>query len=85
MAENLLSGAEWERGNADRAHQGLEGKLSSLAAHFDVKAPVLMQQTCLDPKLQWSETKNVWQNAAIRTMLYWMVYPAIWLGKRLRR
>jgi hypothetical protein len=37
--------------------------LTSLAAHFDVKAPVLMQQKCLDPKVQWSEAKNVWQNA----------------------
>src|SRR5436305_8406823 len=59
--------------------------LMSLAAYFDVKAPVQMQQSCIDPRLQWSETKNVWQNAAIRTMLYWMVYPAIWIGRRLRR
>src|SRR5438034_207267 len=58
--------------------------LSSLAAHFDVKAPVKMRQRLLDPKVQWSEAKNVWENAAIRTMLYWMVYPVIWMGKRLR-
>lgn len=59
--------------------------LSSLAAHFDVKAPAMMRQRLLDPKVQWSEAKNVWENAAIRTMLYWMVYPVIWMGKRMRR
>jgi hypothetical protein len=59
--------------------------LTALAAHFDVKTPVLMQQSCLDPKVQWSEAKNVWENAAIRTMLYWMVNPVIWIGHRLRR
>jgi hypothetical protein len=59
--------------------------LTSLAAHFDVKAPVLMKQKLLDPKVQWSEAKNVWQNAAIRTILYWLAYPVIWIGQRLRR
>ena len=59
--------------------------LTALAAHFDVKAPVLMQQSCLDPKVQWSRAKNVWENAAIRTTLYWMLYPVIRIGQRLHR
>jgi len=59
--------------------------LTSLAAYFDVKASVQMQHSCIDPKLQWSEASNVWQNAAIRTILYRMVYPVIWIRRRLRR
>ncbi len=53
--------------------------LTSLAAYFGVKAPVQMQQSCIDPRLQWSEARNVWQNAAIRTMLYRMLTPARWM------
>jgi len=39
----------------------------------------------IDPRVQWSEAGNIWQNAAIRTMLYRMVSPVIWIGKRVRR
>jgi hypothetical protein len=49
--------------------------LTSLAAYFGVKAPVQMQQKRIDPRLQWSEARNVWQNAAIRTMLFLMLTP----------
>ncbi len=59
--------------------------LTSLAAYFDVKAPVQMQQSCIDPRLQWSEARNVWQNAAIRTMLYKMLTPARWMLGRVSR
>jgi hypothetical protein len=69
-----------------RGEDGLwQHTLTSLAAHFGVKAPVQMQKSCIDPRLQWSEAKNVWQNAAIRTMMYKMVYPVIWIRKRVRR
>jgi hypothetical protein len=27
----------------------------------------------VDPKLQWSQAKNVWQNAGVRSMLYAMI------------
>lgn len=67
--------------------------LTALAAHFDVDAPVEAQVTCLDPKIQWSEAKNIWQNAAMRTLIYTMIaamrtliYVMIallrWIGKR---
>jgi hypothetical protein len=31
---------------------------------------VEQQTKCVDPRLQWGEAKNVWHNAAIRTMLH---------------
>ncbi|MCC7354549.1 MAG: hypothetical protein IT330_12445 [Anaerolineae bacterium] len=43
--------------------------LTSLAAHFGAEGEVEMQATCVDPKLQWSQAKNIWHNAAIRTVL----------------
>jgi hypothetical protein len=45
--------------------------LTNLAAHFGTPGAVVEQRTVLvDPRLQWSEAKNIWQNAAIRTGLY---------------
>jgi hypothetical protein len=58
--------------------------LTSLATYFGVKANVQMQERCIDPGLRWSEARNVWQNAMIRTVFYWMVYPAIWVYRRIR-
>jgi len=49
--------------------------LKSLAAHFGVKGQVQMEVTCVDPGLQWAQAKNVWRNAAIRTMLYMIAAP----------
>jgi hypothetical protein len=54
--------------------------LKSLAAHFGVNEPVTLEKVCVDPKLQWSQVKNVWQNAGARSMLYTMVG----LGRRMR-
>jgi hypothetical protein len=59
--------------------------LTSLAAHFGVVESVEMQKSCLDPRLQWLEARNIWENAAIRTMMYKMVYPAIWAYRRILR
>jgi hypothetical protein len=59
--------------------------LAALAAHFGVAdEPVQVYKTCIDPKVQWSEAKNVWQNAVIRTVFYKMISPVLWVGKRLR-
>jgi len=45
--------------------------LTNLAAHFGVQnAGVEQKNTLVDPRLQWSEAKNIWHNAAIRTGLY---------------
>ena len=58
--------------------------LESLAAHFDVTTQAQMTATCVDPKVQWSEAKNLWQNAAIRSVLYGMATPVRWALKPLR-
>lgn len=44
--------------------------LESLAAHFGVTEPVRMEKTCVDPKLQWSQARNIRHNAGARSMLY---------------
>ena len=54
--------------------------LKSLAAHFGVNEPVTLEKVCVDPKLQWSQVKNVWYNAGARSILYTMVG----LGRRMR-
>ncbi len=60
--------------------------LKSLAAHFGVNEPVSLEKVCVDPKLQWSEVKNVWRNADARSMLCTMAGPMRWVrGMRLRR
>ena len=58
-------------------HQTLE----ALAGHFGVKGQVQMTATCVDPKLQWSQAKNIWHNAAIRSALYATVAPLRWVRR----
>jgi hypothetical protein len=55
--------------------------LLNLAAHFGATGTVTQRNVVVDKKVQWSEAKNVWQNAAIRTTVYMQVY----LAKRLFR
>jgi hypothetical protein len=59
--------------------------LRALASHFNVAAEPTMQTTCVDPKRQWSQAKNVWHNAAIRSALYTMAAPARWVAAPFRR
>jgi len=59
--------------------------LKSLAEYFSVKAPVQIQKVCVDPKLQWSQAKNIWHNSAIRTTLYTVSTPVRWVGQSFRR
>ncbi|HEV2662360.1 MAG TPA: hypothetical protein VGU68_17270 [Ktedonobacteraceae bacterium] len=56
--------------------------LTALAAHFGVQTNVETQITCVDRKIQWSKASNIWQNAAMRTMLYSMTTPLRWIRKR---
>jgi hypothetical protein len=59
-----------------------QGTLSNLARHAGVSAPQVTQQTvCVDNRVQWGETKNVWHNSAIRSALYMPVH----LTRRLMR
>jgi hypothetical protein len=55
--------------------------LKSLAAHFGVNEPVSMEKACVDPRVQWSQVKNLWHNAGARSMLYTMTVPLRW-GRR---
>jgi hypothetical protein len=53
--------------------------LTNLAAHFGLKGQVQLHKACLDPRWQWSEAKNLWRNAAIRTFFYVLATPLRWL------
>jgi len=45
--------------------------LSNLAAHFGAPNAAVKQKNALvDPRMQWSEARNIWHNAALRTALY---------------
>jgi len=59
--------------------------LTSLAAHFGVQGQVQMHKVCLDPRLQWSEVKNLWHNAGVRTTFYLVATPVRWARKLFAR
>jgi hypothetical protein len=43
--------------------------LQNLSRRFGVTGFVQQQVVCVDPRLQWSQAKNIWQNAALRTLI----------------
>ena len=50
--------------------------LTQLAAHHGVIGqPVSVEKQCVDRRLQWSQARNVWQNAAIRSLLHALTRP----------
>ena len=49
--------------------------LENVATHFGVDEPVETNIVCVDPKLQWSQYRNIWHNAGIRSALYMMTAP----------
>jgi hypothetical protein len=53
--------------------------LTSLADHLGVEGNVVMTKSLLDPGVQWSEAKNIWNNAAIRTVFYVAATPVRWM------
>jgi hypothetical protein len=59
--------------------------LKSLAAHFGVNEPVRLEKVCVDPKVQWSQAKNVWYNASIRSVFYTIAVPLRRIGGLIRR
>ena len=59
--------------------------LESLVEHYGVKGQVQMTATCVDPRLQWSQAKNIWHNAAIRSTLYTAFAPARWIRRAIIR
>ena len=63
-----------------------EHTLKALAADFDVKEAVVETHIiCLDPNVQWSQARNIWQNAAVHTLIYKMAAPIRWMSKLFRR
>jgi hypothetical protein len=58
--------------------------LQNLAARFGVKTQARQEVALIDPRVQWSQAKGVWHNAAIRTGLYYIAAPFRWLKKKIR-
>ncbi|MDQ2713875.1 MAG: DUF1990 family protein [Chloroflexota bacterium] len=55
--------------------------METLAAHLQAPGQVQVDKTCVDPRVQWSEARNIWQNAALRTMIYTLGTPLRWLRR----
>jgi len=53
--------------------------LRSLAEYHGVQAEVELNKQLIDPRLQWAHAGNIWQNAAIRTLLFNLNAPVRWL------
>jgi len=49
--------------------------LKGIASYYSVRAEVEMNKACLDPRVQWSEARNVWKNASVRSVIYVMGTP----------
>ena len=69
-------------GGSEKQEQTWTHVLTRLAQHFGVEAEVEKRKVCLDPKIQWSQAKNVWHNAGIRTMLHYVGAPLRLVGPR---
>ena len=49
--------------------------LTNLVAHFNISAPVQLTATRIDKRIQWSQARNIWRNAAIRTVIHTALSP----------
>ncbi len=59
--------------------------LKALGRYFGVEGQVQQETTCVDPKVNWSQAKNIWHNAGIRSGLYVMTAPVRWVRGLFRR
>jgi hypothetical protein len=59
--------------------------LSALARYLNVDGKVEMRKNCVDTRWQWSQAKNIWHNAAVRTGIYMTLAPVRWVGRRIKR
>lgn len=55
--------------------------LQNLAQRFGVRAQADQQVVLVDPRLQWSQARNIWHNAALRTGAYYLSAPARWVKR----
>ncbi len=58
--------------------------LKAVAANFGAAADVSLEVVCVDSRRQWSNAKNIWQNAGIRSGLHLALAPFRWLAKPFR-
>lgn len=72
-------------GSSDQQERTWHHVLTAVAAHYQVAGEVKMHKTCLDPKVQWSQAKNIWQNAAIRTFFYHLAAPFRWASRAMQK
>jgi len=59
--------------------------LKEVARHYGVEGQVQQRVTLMDPKVQWSQARNIWQNAAVRTAVYTAAAPLRWARGLTRR
>lgn len=55
--------------------------LGQVAKYFAVEAPVSVETICVDKKFQWAQARNIWHNAALRTLVHTLTHPARWFSK----
>jgi hypothetical protein len=60
------------------------GTLENLAQDFGVKGVVQQRNVLIDPSVQWNKAKNIWHNAAIRTVIYSVLAPFRWIRNRFK-
>lgn len=58
--------------------------LTNLAAHFNVSEQVSQTTILIDPRVQWSEARNIWKNAAVRTVFYLIANPGYLFRRKSR-
>jgi anti-anti-sigma regulatory factor len=61
-------------GAAKQEDQFWHQTLGNLASRLGVQGKVEQQDVLVDPRVQWSELKNLWYSAAIRSSLYMPLY-----------
>jgi len=59
--------------------------LRTLAARFGATGEVTTERTLVDRRRNWSEAKNIWQNAAIRSGFYMFGAPLRWARRAVGR
>jgi hypothetical protein len=71
-------------GGHEQENRFWQHTLKAVGEHFGVNELVQTEVVCIDPRLQWSEARNIWHNAAMRTTMYKMTAPIRWIRKRVR-
>lgn len=61
-------------GAAKQEDQFWHGTLGNLASRLGIQGELEQRDILVDPRIQWSELKNLWYSAAVRSSLYMPVY-----------